>query len=520
MTFHSAVTWTMAALVLIISSCSVFPEQEVAIKPEPTLTSTFQHTSLAQIYKTIDGSVENRSGNLLLRDGQQALAERLYLTDVAEKAIDAQYFIWNSDNSGKLLMQRILNAAERGVKVRILIDGFSVGERNDQLSYIDHHPNVEIRVYNPFIARTLLGRFWNFVTDFDRLNQRMHNKAFIVDGTVAITGGRNIGDAYFFYSDEINFNDVDLFSVGPVVGQVSQSFNDYWYSPWAIPITELVKNSYNDEIAQGLDDFLSANLTDFLGHDLITSKYQLYKHFEQLVGRLTWAPTTFVADIPAGEVELEKNEPKAVAVAIGAAVANSTDEVLIESAYLVVNDFGLSFFESVNKEGVRIRALTNSMASNNLLINHASYAMVREQMLDSGLELYELKPQIDACLEAIIDSVSCDPQKKVALHAKSAVFDNKTVYVGSMNFNLRSAFLNTESAVFIDSPELANELSLQILSNMDLIRSWQTIKIGDEVVWMTYRNGEFEVARQEPSTTWLERVEVDVLTKLPGTEFY
>ena len=519
---HSVVikNMTLFFTIILVSSCVSLPQQHSDLKVNVMPVSFYENTALAKIFKQSEVHAHNYSGNTLLRNGHQAFIERLYLADVAQKTIDVQYFIWNSDQTGQLLLQKLLHAADRGIKVRILVDALTVAQRNDQLAILDHYPNVYIRVYNPSTARTLVGKAVNFVFDFDRLNQRMHNKSYIIDGTVAVTGGRNIGDEYFFYSKDVNFDDVDLLSVGPVVQQVAESFNEYWNSNWAIPITDLVKVQINEQEDKDIQKFVDANLSDFLGVKLIDDSAQLLKHFSDLNKKLIWAPTTFVADSPASEKNLKNNQAKAVATKLAEIVVNSKEEVLIESAYLSLDGYALSFFKTLQNKGVQIRALTNSMATNNLIINHASYAMFRDEMLNSGFNLFELKPTNYDCLNSVEKSYECSDKKKVALHAKSAVMDNKIMYIGSLNFNLRSAYINTESAMFIESTELAEQLTNQILKNMQLVRSWQVTKVGEQVMWMTQEKNEFNVTSQEPETTWLERVEVDVLTKMPGTEYY
>ena len=320
------------------------------------------------------------------------------LANVAEHTIEAQYYIWNSDKSGRLLARKLIEAADRGVSVRIILDDFSVGDRNEQLLLVNSHPNIEIRIYNPFVKRHGVAKWLNFAFDFDRLNRRMHNKTFTVDGAVAIVGGRNIGDEYFNLNEHINFRDLDLLAVGPVVDQVSQSFREYWNSPWAIPIEILVSPDSKSSEQATLADLLLAHQTEESALLLPEYPQSPKTHITEIVEEVIWSPAKFIYDQPGGEKDEAYPEgPKPVAAHILKLIGESQEEVLIESAYFVLGDEALALAASLNERGVKTRALTNSMASNDVLPNHASYAMVREDILKSGIELHELRPDAASC---------------------------------------------------------------------------------------------------------------------------
>lgn len=503
-------------LLAIISGCAELPTKQTGVLsvPEP-----YGEGVLGEVFSSPEGTGEDESGFILLRDGKQALRERLNLIEISERNIDMQYYIWNSDQSGRLLMQQLFIAAERGIKVRLLLDDFSVGDRNDQLLAINSHPNIEVRIHNPFMVRSGMGKWLNFSLDFDRLNHRMHNKTFTVDSVVTITGGRNIGDEYFDYNEQINFDDVDLLSVGPVVQQVSKSFIDYWNSPWAVPVEQLLEDdSKPDETAT--QEFISDDIASFLDEPP-QDPFLLQSHFYKLKNELIWAPAEFVADEPGGtEGGAFGDGPKRVALRLVELAAESEQDILIESAYFVLNDEALEVARQLSDKGVTIRALTNSMSSNDVLPNHSSYAMVREDMLDSGIELYELRPDAESCPELIGNAAYCDEDSYLGLHAKTAVFDNEIVYVGSMNLNLRSAYLNTEAAMIVKSPILALELSEQIELNMKPENCWKVLKKDGDLIWVTTRKGVEETSDNEPLTSWLERFEKGFLELVPGAEYY
>lgn len=511
----------IASLMLVFfSACCQIPARPAG--EQPSFCEQYADTRLSRAFSADAGERGDESGLLLMRDGNKALVERLYLADMAEKGIDAQYYIWNGDKTGKLIIQRLLLAAERGVSVRLLLDDFNVGSRNNMLIAVNSHPNIQIRIYNPFMMRSAMGKWVNFAFDFDRLNRRMHNKTFVVDGAVAITGGRNIGDEYFNRNDRINFCDLDLLSTGPVVKQVSKSFCYYWDSPFVVPIDRLFESDSKKTAEEQNNDILNADLAEQLQIELPTDLSMLESYFKNLAGDMVWAPATFLADNPVGWSNGAcSGEPKRVARHLLQLAENSRKEILIESAYFVLNDVALEVIADARKSGARVRALTNSMASNDVLPNHASYAMVRQDMLKHGIELYELRPDARSCLELIGSKEYCDADSLFGLHAKSAVFDRHTVYVGSMNLNLRSAYLNTEAAMIIQSPVLADRLTRQIEMNMGQENSWRVTRGDDNrLVWLTNRNGREETSRHEPQTSWLNRVKAVLLTLLPGSLYY
>ncbi|MFQ3231977.1 MAG: putative cardiolipin synthase, partial [Reinekea sp.] len=312
------------SITLILLGCSSSQVLRSDTQFEVLPSDHFAGTLLARTMPSIRG--DDFSGNLLLRDGHQALIERLYLIDAAEKRIDAQYFLWNDDKTGKLLLQRLVKAANRGVQVRVLLDGLSITEHHKQLAYLSDHPNIDIRVYNPIEGSQMLARVVNFAKDFDRLNQRMHNKSFVFDGSVAITGGRNIGDAYFFFDEHYNFYDMDVLSVGPVVRQVSNGFNYYWNSPWSTPVAKLYETDNDVESAEFINALVESDFNYILSFGdarEVANSVFLTKYYRKLYNQLIWAPTYFIYDKPGGFEPLADDKPKEVAVEIAELVMNS-----------------------------------------------------------------------------------------------------------------------------------------------------------------------------------------------------
>ena len=508
---------TISCLIML-ANCTYLPDKDSA-----TSGILQEHDRAARLATIFDPAVlkhSEESGFILLRDGDRALRERLYLADIADHSIDVQYYIWNSDMSGKLLARKLIEAADRGVSVRMLLDDFSVGNRNELLLTVNSHPNIQIRVYNPFVYRTGVAKWLNFAFDFERLNRRMHNKTYSVDGVAAIVGGRNIGDEYFSHNENLNFRDLDLFTVGSAVRQVSQSFQEYWASPWAIPIDRLVQFDLEQPGKDRLAALVEANKTELPWVLYSAQSGSPETHFARSVNELVWAPAVFIYDLPGGENNAYQEGPKRVASHLLQLAKDSDQEILLESAYFVLDESALALAARLREKGVKVRALTNSMASNDVLPNHTSYAMVREEMLRQGIELHELRPDALSCLDYLGQEKYCDQDSFLGLHAKAAIFDRKTIYVGSCNLNLRSAYLNTEVGMFIESPLLAEIIAEQIESYMTLENSWQPILRDDNVVWVTESNGKEEIILHEPQTIWLERFKEGIITLVPGAQYF
>jgi len=421
------------------------------------------------------------SGFLILDSGQQAFLQRAALIEAAERSIDAQYYIWNSDVSGRYLAQRLLLAADRGVRVRLLLDDINVAGRDAVIAALDRHPNIEIRIYNPSAVRSGPGKWLAFVADFRRLNRRMHNKTFVVDAALGIAGGRNIGDEYFDLNAHVNFLDRDVLAAGPIVREMSANFDAYWNSVWSWPIGRLAHDAVNDQdiaaqfaqartLAADTTGLTAAPVQDAdAGREVVL----------QALRDASWAPAEMVFDPPVQDMQAAADQPKQTAQALRRLVDQTESEILIESAYFILGADQLDVLARLRARGVRVAALTNSLASNDLVTNHAGYARWRPDMLAQGLELYELRPDAAACRVWIMATDYCDRGGRVSLHAKSAVFDRRTLYIGSFNVNLRSICLNGETVLIIHSPELAQRVAADIETGMAPDNSWQVSRDAD-----------------------------------------
>jgi putative cardiolipin synthase len=435
---------------------------------------------------------------LLLDTGAEALRQRDALIEAATRTIDAQYYIWNSDASGRYLAARLLAAAERGVHVRVILDDINVAGRDLAIAGLAAHPNVEIRIYNPTAARRGFLRTVGFIRDFSRVNRRMHNKSFTADGAVTIVGGRNVGDEYFDLDPEVNFRDRELLAVGPVVNRVTAGFEAFWNSPWTRPVELLAGEDAALPPAEALD--AAVREVAALGYTAAPGLAGLVA--TETLPALLWAPARLVFDTPPTAAEIDdSDEQQQVALELRQLVAGARREILVESAYFILGDESLAEAARLHAAGVDLRALTNSLASNDLVTNHSGYARRRSAMLDAGIELFELRPDAAACRRLVSLSRACENGPAFSLHSKSMVLDRRVVYIGSFNLNLRSTYLNSETALIVESPELAERVAADLEELLRPDSSWRVLRRkGSGLEWVTEVDGSEVRETHEPMT--------------------
>lgn len=396
-----------------------------------------------------------QSGFHLLVSGQEAFLARAALAEASERTLDLQYYIVGEDASATLLLYRALRAAQRGVRVRLLIDDiYAVGHDFD-LATLAAHPNVQVRVFNPFRFRGPLGisRLFEYLGDSARLDRRMHNKLWIADNAVAVIGGRNLGDAYFNVRTDSDFADLDMLAAGPVVEQISRSFDEYWNSDLAVPITAFVG------VAPGTADRDRAlsRMAENAGRFRTTDYAQALRAtgFGTLVrrGRVPLVPAqATVFDTPAQAGAAEQHQP--IAPAVSQLIRGAQHEVILISPYFIPGERGVGVLCALARRGVRVRILTNSLESTDVPVVHAGYARYRPRLLACGVKLYEMRPNA-------MRSGSARPglSSGASLHAKAVVVDGKSVLIGSMNLDPRSRQSNTEVAILFESSVLGEQLA-------------------------------------------------------------
>lgn len=424
-----------------------------------------------------------QTGAYILEKGEEALLGRAWLTQHAETSIDVQYFIWSSDNIGTLAAEGLLKAAERGVKVRVLVDDLLIDADDRTLLLLAAHPNVLIRIYNPkvTVGTSLLARMFNALRDFRGVNQRMHDKTAIFDGIAGITGGRNMADEYFDFDLEYNFRDRDILLLGPAVSGMRENFEEFWTSTLAVPVEEVLARSVDtvsDQDARQRARELHAYAADPANFEpeIQAAIDALPNLFATLFRAISWQAVSFISDMPG------KNEGDSGLGGGGESTAQLIQSVraakrsiLIQSPYLIMPKGGVELFESLTKRGVRIRISTNSLASTDNVPAFSGYHRQRARLLNAGVELYEFKPHPGIQKELIERYPRLAGNNPVfALHAKSMVIDDEIIFIGTFNLDPRSANLNTEVGVLIESEELARQLTENIERDLRPENSWRT----------------------------------------------
>ncbi len=458
-----------------------------------------------------------KSGFYLLASGESAFRTRIAMTRIAEKTIDAQYFIWEADATGALLAQQLLLAADRGVRVRLLLDDIHIGGRDFNIASLDAHPNIKVRLFNPFSGRGSIH--FEFILNLTRLNHRMHNKVFLMDDAFAVIGGRNIGDHYFGVSPAQNFRDLDLFVAGPTAHDIRDSFNLYWNSEWSVPIAKVAKRlptaAQASERRRWLDDRVAAYRSDF-PYAIDQTPTEIYARLEEFRDRLVWADAEVVYDDPSKKVGNRGHQ--AIAARLAEIVAQTRHEILLEAAYYIPRDRGIERLRSVRARGVRVRVLTNSMATNDMAPAYAGYRRYRKALLENEVELYELRPDLGT-QRAFWSLVASD--STAILHSKVAVCDRKVVFIGSFNFDPRSAEVNTEIGLLVYSSDLAERLVEFLDSGTEPSNSYRVVlerkAPGNScrLAWISEQQGREVREYKDPQAGFRRRLSAWFISLLP-----
>lgn len=441
----------------------------------------------------------------ILTDAKDALAARVVLIDNATVSIDAQYYIWRNDISGSLLMQKLWQAANRGVRIRLLLDDNNTRGMDHLLAALNSHPNIQIRLFNPFIYRS--WRALGYLTDFPRLNRRMHNKSFIVDNQAVILGGRNIGDEYFDIDVDTAFADVDVLVGGKVVVPISEDFDRYWNSDSAYPLDRVIKKA---NLQKGLQQLYASHLLE--------QTYWVYQNhlqhsaFSQALreGTLAYvhAETRLISDDPAKA--LDRRVEVNITEELNHALQNPQREMYLVSPYFVPTKFGTSALVALAQQGIKITILTNSLRATDVAAVHSGYARYRRPLLKAGIQLYEFKAD-----NAVLTNKDrgLTGSSASSLHAKTFVVDEERVFIGSFNLDPRSARLNTEMGLVIYHPALAKVIQSSLYRFTTQTAYHLTLDKQNRLQWTNPDTQ--ETSYQEPEAGFWKRVVSRILSYLP-----
>ena len=492
----------------MLAGCANLPSLE-GRTPSAALTDT-AGTRLGQATAPLTREQSGRSGLLLLANGRDAFAARVRLADIAERSLDVQYYIWQNDLTGTLLLDALRRAAGRGVRVRLLLDDNGTRGFDDVTRVLVAQPNIEVRLFNPFATRG--GRSLDSVLDFARVNRRMHNKSFTADNQVAIVGGRNVGDAYFGAEAGPLFVDLDVAAIGPVVADVSRDFDAYWASASAYPAERLVAAATPQLMAT------VAAEAERVEHSPEAAAYAEAVARQPLVQQmmasditLDWAFTHLVSDDPAkGRGDAE--DDTFLWARLQRIMKPPTSELVVVSAYFVPGEAGVRYLSGLARSGVKVSVVTNSLEATDVPAVHSGYAKWRPSMLAAGVELWETKR---AAAPVAVRSARFGGSSGSSLHAKTFEIDREQVFIGSFNVDPRSRQLNTELGFVIESPRMATDLSESLPARMAAGAYRLNIGPDGAIRWIEQRDGNEIVHDTEPGTTFWQRIGIGVLSLLP-----
>src|SRR5216683_1103839 len=494
----------LAALALLLSGCASLPRH--VDKPLSIALKNPDATSLGGIVAAEEGG-KNLSGIRLLTSGEEALADLVALADHAERTLDVQYYIIHQDDSARILLHHVRLAADRGVRVRVLVDDLNTAGEDRRFMHLGEHANVEVRVFNPFPGgrSATWTRLLASVNDIPRINHRMHNKLFVADNALAITGGRNIGDEYFARDPHYNFIDLDVVAAGAIVRELSASFDAFWNSKYAYPIASLAAPVSAEPAPPPLADG---------GDDLSTSWMEGELNSGHIP--LVWVPATVLADRPAKIAsETSPDEEVTIANNLAALMRSAKQELIVISPYFVPGKDGVALFAKLVDQGVHIRILTNSLASTDSPLVHNGYSRYRVALLKLGIELSEVRPKLGQKRARFHPFRS----STASLHAKALVIDQKTVFIGSMNMDARSARTNSELGLVMRSADIARQVT-SLLDDISADGSYKLRLVDhtNRIEWSSGEPGSEKTWYTDPETTHLQRFVLKILAPFAPEE--
>lgn len=517
----------MFCMMLLVSCVSLPTGYDV--EPSYAVTDTSQ-TLLGKKAAEILGDKPDQSVAYLINEGTDAFVARTILLYQAERSIDVQYFIWHADLVGKFLFHGMIEAADRGVRVRILLDDININAEIETMLYaMDQHENIDVHLYNPFASRGL--RAIDFVSDAFRINRRMHNKSFTADGQVAVVGGRNIGNEYFSADEESNFKDIDVMLAGPAVAEVGDQFDTYWnskvvYSVKAFDHNQAVKDDL-EKLKVDLAEFVKAQQGS--KYDLDVRDSEIYKRFMSSTSK-TESEKLFKGDVKIvyddPEKSMGKSEEEIVYLKslVRPHVAAITNSFELISPYFVPGDEGTEYLVNMVNKGIKVRLVTNSLSSTDGIMAQSGYARQRIELLKGGVELFELKADVKTKASR---SLRRGAKAKSGLHSKIYIFDREDVFIGSSNFDQRSANINTEVGIIYQMPEMAKYIAEAVFDTavhehtyrVELVIEHEDVDGIDvameKVVWVETKDGKEYRYTKEPGTSGWRRFNEDVFSILP-----
>jgi putative cardiolipin synthase len=503
--------WILTATLLLLGGCASLPDDFEQVPshawPQP------HETMLGAFIDETAPADRSLSGVELLANPGEAFSTRFAIAAFAEKTLDMQYYLWKGDLSGQLLMWRALQAADRGVRVRFLIDDIFHSMKDEVYAMLDSHPNFEVRVFNPMANRGM-ARNLNYLVNKQQLNHRMHNKIFLADNAVAVLGGRNIGNDYFGIDTKANFFDLDVLTVGEGALQAGAAFDEYWNSKKAVPISVLFDRNFTTEELEAAREQLNQSLInlDAVPYAVAMEETETLENLKLWREKLIWTEARVVVD----PLERFDGQGESAIVEFAAHhVADLDHEFIAESAYLIPSQSGIENMARLVDRGVRVRLLTNSLMSNNHITAHSGYMKYRKPMLEAGVELHELRA--DAALREHFKAFEDDDEVPAGIHTKAFVIDNEQALIGSFNFDPRSRDLNSEIGLVVTDKEFAAQVVAEMNQDFDPANSYRLfLNEKGKVRWeIENPDGTLTIYKHDPGASIWKRMGARMLSWLP-----
>lgn len=520
---HKSSKWAILALtgslVLGIPACSTLPKQHT-ITPQYAYDIDTQNTALSKLITPLKEQHPDLTGYHVLYDPLEAIAARIQLIDKAEKTLDLQYYIWDNDKIGALALYKILQAAERGVKVRLLMDDNNAKSMEGIYLALDQHTNIDVKLFNPYKFRKL--RPIDMVLDLKRINRRMHNKTFTADNLVTLIGGRNMSNQYYNVSENYQFSDVDVMLVGQAVDDITHSFDEYWNHPYAYPVRNIVSHasplrfpSLKEQLTRHYEEVTVQNYLD------LSNKSHDFEDWLNQSIQLDWVEAKIIQDSPE-KVKAQAKKEQHLNFQLIERLKKPEKSVDIISAYFVPQVEGTTHLTELAQDGIDIRVLTNSFKANDVALVHAFYSKYRQELLQNGVQLYEFLPALPEKFQNVNNAeiskrskVSLKGLSRSSLHAKLMALDDKQVFIGSFNFDPRSANLNTEIGVILNSPSLANAVHQTMNENLQYYAYKLVLDAKGKINWQLKTPEGTKTYTQEPKMNWWKRAGIKAISWLP-----
>jgi len=519
-----------ACIVLIIAlldGCASLPPGSDFPKTASSALAHPEETRLGHQFEAAVRINHGKSGFRMLTAGVDGFLTRVQMANAAERTLDLQYYILRADETGKLLADALLRAADRNVRVRILIDDADKASGDQQIVALDAHPQIEIRIFNPFAYRgqAKVFRSTEFLLSAARLDYRMHNKLFVADNAIALLGGRNIGDQYFQIAPESQFGDDDVLVAGPIVKDLSATFDDYWNSAIAIPARALARDKASDGALNAYRKTLNEHRQKVNAEGIdYASRITTGEPLAGMISGklpLIWAHAQVVFDSPdKRRVENGTTPGMLMHRPVIDAVAAVQSELLLVTPYFIPWDEGMRLLTDLRQRNVRVRVLTNSLEATPELAAHSGYMHYRLPLLEKGVELYEVRSLLGNA-RGSGQTPRMTQYGNYALHAKLFVFDRQRLFIGSMNFDQRSLRLNTEIGLIIDSPELARQAATRFEFMAQPANSYSLALRTDggagapRLIWRTQEGTQPVEYDKEPARDDSQRTKAQLLSLLP-----